>query len=84
MQAYYQWHLWDLQDYSVLINMENYSEYILPVLILALLSAGWMMVQLVAKKIGTKNHIDNDGSCCGACDKKDSCDKPETILKISK
>jgi hypothetical protein len=59
--------------------MGEYINYIIPVLALALLAAGWAGVQLIAKKIGTKNHIDNGGGCCGDCEKKDTCSKSETI-----
>lgn len=59
--------------------MENYVEYIIPVLAIAMLTAGWMLVQLVAKKMGTKNHIDlasgGGQSCCGDCEKRDTCNK---------
>jgi len=57
--------------------MENYFEYLLPVLTFTLLTAGWMGVQLLARKAGTKNLIDHRGGCCGACDKKDTCSKSE-------
>jgi hypothetical protein len=57
--------------------MEKFLEYFIPVLAFALLAAGWMMVQLMAKKMGTKNHIEHHASCCGACDKKDTCSKSE-------
>ncbi|MEK6616408.1 MAG: hypothetical protein AABZ32_09895 [Bacteroidota bacterium] len=63
--------------------MENYLEYILPVLAFALLVAGWVVVQLIAKKMGTKNHFDNAGGCCGDCEKKDSCSESENIINIS-
>ena len=66
-----------MPDYSVLINMENYLEYVLPVLAFALLAAGWMAMQLLAKKNGTKNLIDNGGGCCGDCEKKDTCSNSE-------
>ncbi|MBI4930530.1 MAG: hypothetical protein HY841_07195 [Bacteroidetes bacterium] len=64
--------------------MENYLEYILPVLALALLAAGWVVVQIIAKKMGTKNHFDYGGGCCGDCEKKDTCTKSENLLKTSK
>ncbi len=49
-------------------------KYILPILFIAALSAGWVIVQLIAKKMKTKNHIDNlgNGECmsctCGGVD----------------
>lgn len=54
-------------------------KYIIPILFVAILSAGWVVVQLVAKKMKTKNHMDNlgKGGCmtctCGAegtCEKE--------------
>jgi hypothetical protein len=43
--------------------------YLLPILALTALCAGWMGVQLLAKRLGTKNHIDRKASdgCCGQC-----------------
>lgn len=55
--------------------MEKYLMYIYPVFAFAMLTAGWMAVQLLARKIGTKNHIEDGGGCCGACEKKDTCSK---------
>lgn len=31
------------------------------------LAAGWAAVQVLARKLGTKNHIDNAGSCGNGC-----------------
>ena len=45
----------------------------LPVFSLALLCAGWVVVQLLARRMGTKNHIDNAGTGCGQCGCGDSC-----------
>lgn len=84
MPVFYLWHLWDLPDYSAQTNMGKYLEFILPVLAISLLTAGWMAVQLLAKKIGTKNHIDNDVSCCGDCEKKDTCDTFEKDKSFAK
>ncbi len=51
--------------------------HLLPILALALLAAGWVAIQFLAKKMGTKNHFDNLGEGCGnygcgsgACQKK--------------
>lgn len=44
---------------------------LLPVFILAMLTAAWMGVQLLAKRSKIKNHIDDGGGCCGACDLKE-------------
>ena len=54
--------------------MNEIIQYTIPVLAMALLAAGWMGVQLLAKHMKTKNHIDH-GGCCGACENRDSCDK---------
>jgi len=56
--------------------MRVFIDLIIPVIMLSLLAAGWMGVQLLAKKWNVKNHIDNEGGCCGACDLKEkgACD----------
>lgn len=41
--------------------------YLLPILALTALTAGWMAVQLLAKRLGTKNHIDEFKDGCGNC-----------------
>lgn len=41
--------------------------YLVPVLALAALSAGWVLVQILAKRLGTKNHFDHAGSCGNGC-----------------
>jgi len=49
-------------------------KYLIPILFVAALSAGWVVVQLIAKKMKTKNHMDNlgKGGCmtctCGAAE----------------
>ena len=55
-------------------------EYILPILALTVLAAGWMGVQILAKRMKTKNHID-DASCCGACQGKSECRRKELGLE---
>ncbi|NQV52921.1 MAG: hypothetical protein HQ500_07045 [Flavobacteriales bacterium] len=55
--------------------MEEMIQYLIPVFALAALAGGWMGVQIVAKKLGTKNHIDATTGCCGACANKDSCER---------
>jgi hypothetical protein len=43
-------------------------QYIIPIFALAALCAGWVVVQLIAQKMKTKNHFDDlDGSTCGKC-----------------
>ena len=41
--------------------------HLLPILALALLAAGWVAIQFLAKKMGTKNHFDDLGNGCGNC-----------------
>ncbi|MCB0518240.1 MAG: hypothetical protein H6577_20905 [Lewinellaceae bacterium] len=41
--------------------------HLIPILALALLAAGWVAIQFLAKKMGTKNHFDNLGEGCGNC-----------------
>jgi hypothetical protein len=55
--------------------MEIYLQYVIPVLAFALLAAGWMGMQILAKKMKVKNHIDSTGGCCGACENRNVCDK---------
>jgi len=43
------------------------TSFILPILGLTALCAGWVAVQILAKHLGTKNHIDNAGSCGNGC-----------------
>ena len=43
---------------------------------MTLLAAGWAGVQVLAHRLGTKNHIDNAGSCgngCACTDTGESC-----------
>lgn len=63
--------------------MDNITEYLIPVLAFTLLCAGWIMVQMVAKKMRIKNHIDG-GGCCGACDEKakGTCDGKNKSMDI--
>ncbi|MFZ2897022.1 MAG: hypothetical protein WA004_00275 [Saprospiraceae bacterium] len=41
--------------------------YLLPILALTFLCAIWMAVQLLARRVGTKNHIDEFKNGCGGC-----------------
>ena len=57
----------------------NLFSHILPVFAIAALCAGWVAVQVLAKRMGTKNHFDDAGSCgngcsCGGgiCEREDS------------
>ena len=56
------------------METQEIIQYLIPVFAMAFLTAGWMGVQLLAKKMKTKNHIDH-GGCCGACSSKSSCTK---------
>ncbi len=56
--------------------MSEVYQYIIPILVLTMLAMGWMGVQLLAKRMQTKNHIDQT-SCCGACEGKEVCRKNE-------
>jgi hypothetical protein len=43
-------------------------QYIIPILFVTFLTAGWVGVQLLARKMKTKNHFDDlDSSTCGQC-----------------
>ncbi|MDX5326813.1 MAG: hypothetical protein LPK80_11200 [Bacteroidota bacterium] len=55
--------------------MEELKEILIPALALAALTAGWMGVQIIAKRMQTKNHIDQTSGCCGACSNKGSCER---------
>jgi len=57
-------------------------EYIIPIIALTLLAAGWAAVQLLARKMETKNHIDNAGGCCGSC-AGGTCERKSTNLSSS-
>jgi len=45
----------------------DYIEYIIPIVSVAVLCAAWVMVQLLAKKLKTKNHFDDLNDSCGNC-----------------
>ncbi len=47
--------------------MDKIISTILPVLLLSLLAVVWTLVQLLAKRLGTKNHIDQSGDCGKSC-----------------
>ncbi len=42
-------------------------KYIIIILSLGLLCASWILVQLLARKMKTKNHFDDLNSSCGNC-----------------
>ncbi len=57
--------------------MKQLFNHIIPILAVVALTASWAAIQIIAKKLGTKNHIDNAGSCgknC-SCSGGDSCEK---------
>lgn len=54
--------------------------HILIILAFSLLCAGWIGIQFLAKKMGTKNHFDDLNNGCGNCTcggVGDSCHIPE-------
>ncbi|MFQ5446477.1 MAG: hypothetical protein ACE5FF_06050 [Saprospiraceae bacterium] len=53
----------------------KYMEYILPILAVGALSAGWLAIQFLAKKTGTKNHFDDGASGCGNCGCGHACER---------
>jgi hypothetical protein len=55
--------------------MEELRQILIPAVAVALLTGAWMAVQLLARKMQTKNHIDQTSGCCGACSNRDSCEK---------
>lgn len=57
------------------MNVEEFWTYFIPVIAFTVLTGGWMAVQILAKRMKTKNHIDNANGCCGACSNKGSCSK---------
>jgi hypothetical protein len=50
--------------------MNDLIQHFIPIISLALLAAGWMYVQILAKRMKVKNHIDQTSGCCGACTEK--------------
>lgn len=54
-------------------------QYIIAILSLSLLAAGWVGVQILARKMKTKNHFDNLNSC-GHC----SCGGAEGTCHLDK
>lgn len=44
----------------------KWFEFLIPVLALSGLCAGWVLVQLLARRLGTKNHLDRQPGC-GNC-----------------
>lgn len=57
------------------MELSEIAKYLVAILSLALLAAGWMAVQILAKRLNVKNHIDQTSGCCGACSNKNSCEK---------
>ncbi len=42
-------------------------KYLIVILFVGALCAGWVVVQIIAKKMKTKNHFDHLNSSCGHC-----------------
>ena len=47
--------------------MPSITVYLISIFVLAILSGGWVAVQLLARKMRTKNHIEHGGSCGNGC-----------------
>jgi hypothetical protein len=59
-------------------DMSDFMQYILPVLALAAVCAGWIGVQMLARRMGTKHHLaERKGSSCGGCGCQGQCELPE-------
>jgi hypothetical protein len=52
--------------------MNQILDFLVAIVGMAVLAGGFMGVQLLARKMGIRNHIDH-GGCCGACSDRDSC-----------
>jgi len=57
--------------------MGDYIQYIIPILAITMVAGGWAGVQLLAKKMQTKNHIDQTTGCCGNCNGENCTTQPE-------
>ncbi len=42
-------------------------KYLIIILAVGVLCAGWVLVQILAKKLKTKNHFEHLNSSCGGC-----------------
>ena len=62
--------------------MNDLLQYALVIMAMGLLAGGWMGVQILAKRMNLKNHIDDASGCCGACARKDECDKNENFAEV--
>jgi len=49
----------------------DFVTHVIAILFLAVLAASWIGVQLLARKVGTKNHFDTKTNCCGYCAEED-------------
>ena len=60
-------------------------KFLVPVIALAALCAGWVAVQFLARKAGTKNHFDNKSLGCGSCTCGSVCEKetPKEITELT-
>lgn len=52
----------------------NWLNYMLPIMALSGLCAGWVVVQMLAKRMGTKNHFDRPPGC-GGCNCSGQCER---------
>lgn len=65
--------------------MSNYWQYIIPILCVAGLCAGWVVVQIIARKLKTKNHIDHlgQGDCINCtCGGVDECENEASTEEV--
>lgn len=47
--------------------MNEFITFFIAIIGLALLCAGWVALQYLARKMKTKNHFDDLNSSCGSC-----------------
>lgn len=47
--------------------------FILPIFAMTFLGAGWVVVQLIARRMHTKNLLDHRPTPCGGCEDEGAC-----------
>ncbi|HRW76568.1 MAG: hypothetical protein H6568_14085 [Lewinellaceae bacterium] len=58
--------------------MSEWIQYFLPVLALTAVCAGWIGVQLLARRMGTKHHLgERKAGSCGGCGCQGQCELPK-------
>ena len=59
-------------------TMAEFVQYLIPVLALAAVCAGWIGVQFLARRLGTKHHLgEREATSCGGCHCQGKCELPE-------